>query len=132
MQVKIFGKLRKQGLTELFFESAEPKFDELNPMDFFERFPQGEYEIEGKTLDGEEIEGEVELSHVLPAAPAEIELTYAIECEAPDIPDEDGECEGSTMLPPAVFDDEDDLVCVELEGLAEDGVTINWGHYQLG
>lgn len=63
------GRLRRQGLTELFFESAEPTFDELDPEDFFRRFPEGEYDIEGITLDGEERESEVYLSHVIPAAP---------------------------------------------------------------
>lgn len=42
---------RQQGLTELFFESAEPPFDELPPETFFRRFPEGEYEVEGMALD---------------------------------------------------------------------------------
>ena len=70
LRVKVQGRLKRQGLTELFFESAEPTFDELDPVDFFKRFPEEIYEIEGKTLDGEERENEVYLSHVIPAAPA--------------------------------------------------------------
>ena len=35
------GRLARQGLTELFFESAEPPFDELPPTGFFRRFPEG-------------------------------------------------------------------------------------------
>ncbi len=70
LKVKVQGRLKRQGLTELFFESAEPTFDELDPVDFFKRFPEGIYEIEGITLDGEERENEVYLSHVIPAAPA--------------------------------------------------------------
>ena len=69
LKVKVQGRLKRQGLTELFFESAEPTFGELDPVDFFKRFPEGIYEIEGKTLDGEERENEVYLSHVMPAAP---------------------------------------------------------------
>ena len=69
LKVKLKGRLRKQGLTEFFFESAEPTFDELDPADFFNRFPAGEYEIEGLTLEGEELESEVLLTHVLPAPP---------------------------------------------------------------
>ncbi len=68
--------LRRQGLTELFFESAEPCFptdpeceDPLDPEVFFARFPEGAYEWEGLTLDYEEIEGEVYLSQRIPAAP---------------------------------------------------------------
>ena len=63
------GRLRKQGLTELFFESAEPKFDETPPEVFFRRFPPGTYEIEGRTLDRQELESETEVTHVLPAPP---------------------------------------------------------------
>ena len=66
------GKLRRQGMTELSFESAEPTFDELDPAVFFRRFPEGEYEVEGMGLEGEEFESEVILSHVLPAAPGNL------------------------------------------------------------
>ena len=68
LRVKLQGRLKRQGLTELFFESAEPTFGELDPVDFFKRFPEGIYEIEGKTLDGEERENVVWLSHIIPAA----------------------------------------------------------------
>ena len=64
------GNFRSQGLTELFFESAEPTFDELSPEEFFARFPEGEYEIEGITIEGERLESEVEVTHLMPA-PAE-------------------------------------------------------------
>ena len=67
--VSTWSKLRRQGLTELFFESAEPPFDELSPRRFFRRFPVGTYEIEGRTLDGDELESEVEVTHVMPAPP---------------------------------------------------------------
>jgi hypothetical protein len=46
-----------------------PTFDELEPEDFFRRFPAGIYEIEGVTIEGEELESEVELTHVMPAPP---------------------------------------------------------------
>ncbi len=69
MNVRVRGRLKRQGLTELFFESAEPTFDELDPATFFKRFPEGWYEIEGYTLDWEERENETYLSHVIPAAP---------------------------------------------------------------
>jgi hypothetical protein len=69
LNILVTGRLRRQGLTEIFFESAEPPFDELAPEQFFNRFPPGEYEIEGLTLEGEELESTVELSHVMPAPP---------------------------------------------------------------
>ena len=52
LDVRVSGRLQKQGLTEIFFESAEPTFDELSPQKFFRRFKEGIYEIEGKTLEG--------------------------------------------------------------------------------
>ncbi len=69
MRIKARGQLRRQGITELFFESAEPTFDELPPEEFFRRFPAGTYEIEGITTDHQEIESETELTHLIPAAP---------------------------------------------------------------
>jgi hypothetical protein len=60
-------RLARQGLTQLFFESAEPPFDELSPQAFFNRFPEGIYEIEVVDEDGEEFEVEVFLSQVMAA-----------------------------------------------------------------
>jgi hypothetical protein len=70
LQIRVANKLRRQGLTEIFFESAEPSFDELPPTQFFRRFPEGVYEISGLTLDGVELESEARLSHLLPAPPS--------------------------------------------------------------
>ena len=36
---------------------------------FLERFPEGEYEFEGKTLEGDELEGETEFTHDIPNPP---------------------------------------------------------------
>ena len=89
LKVRATGKLRRQGMTELFFESEEPTFDELPPSKFFKRFAEGEYEIEGESLDGEELESEVVLSHIMPAAPREITLNdvpAAEDCDADELP----------------------------------------------
>ncbi|MBW9274942.1 MAG: hypothetical protein K1563_14780 [Candidatus Thiodiazotropha sp. (ex. Lucinisca nassula)] len=89
MTVRANGRLKRQGITELFFESAEPTFDELEPADFFKRFPEGIYEIEGITLDGEERENEVFLSHVIPAAPDNVTINgmpAAEDCDADLLP----------------------------------------------
>lgn len=67
LRIRAQGRLRHQGMTQLQWESAEPPFDELAPAEFFARFPEGTYVIEGLTLDGEELESEVEISHVLAA-----------------------------------------------------------------
>ncbi len=89
MYVRAIGRLKKQGITELFFESAEPTFDELDPKKFFKRFPEGIYEIEGITLDGEERESEVYLSHVIPSAPGNVTVNgqpAAEDCDADELP----------------------------------------------
>lgn len=70
LAVGVRSRLRRQGLTELFFESAEPTFDDLPPEVFFRRFPEGIYEMEGVTLEGDELESETEVTHAMPAPPA--------------------------------------------------------------
>ncbi len=87
--VSVKGRLRRQGLTEFFFESAEPTFDELSPERFFRRFPEGEYEIEGISLEGDELESEVEVTHVMPAPPV-VSLNgdlAAEDCDADELPE---------------------------------------------
>lgn len=73
--VKLRGRLRRQGLTEFKFESAEPNFEDFSAEAFFERFPEGEYEIEGITLDGEERENTVTITHVMPAPPGDFTVS---------------------------------------------------------
>lgn len=88
LEARIKGRLKQQGMTEFFFESAEPSFDELDPSEFFERFPEGSYEIEGETLEGEELESEVYLSHVIPDSASGITISaedYSDDCDE-DVP----------------------------------------------
>ncbi len=63
------GPYKSLGMTELFFEGAEPSLDEFPLEDLLDLFPQGEYEFEGKTVDGDEIEGVGRLSHAIPDGP---------------------------------------------------------------
>jgi hypothetical protein len=72
LQVKASRNLAQQGLTEGFFESAEPPASVLSMEEFFARFPEGTYEFEGRTLEGDELEGEAEFSHVLAAPPGNL------------------------------------------------------------
>ena len=73
--VSSMGRLRRQGLTELFFESAEPNFEDLAPEQFFRRFPAGKYEIESRTLEGDEQESEDLFWHRVPAPPEGISVS---------------------------------------------------------
>lgn len=78
------GQMRMQGLTQLSFESAEPSLDDLSPADFFRRFPEGRYEIEGRAQAGGTIEGTAFLSHVLAAPPENILVSGAPAAESCD------------------------------------------------
>ncbi len=86
LKIRNSGSLRRQGLTELAFESAEPTFDELSPEAFFARFPEGEYEISGVTIDGEEMESTAVFTHVIPAPPKLVAPLPSADCDLPDTP----------------------------------------------
>ncbi len=89
LKIRVRRRLRRQGLTQLSFESAEPPFDELAPEEFFRRFPEGDYEIEGETLEGGELESTAHLSHVMPAPPDNVLVSgmpAAEDCDAMDLP----------------------------------------------
>jgi hypothetical protein len=93
LRLQADGRLARQGLTQLFIESAEPTFDELAPAQFFRRFPEGLYEIEATTALGEEIEASVRLSHVLAAPPGNVRVSgmpAAENCDAPLLPSVSG------------------------------------------
>jgi len=64
-----FGKLRRLGSTELFMESNEPDFQEMTLPQILKLLPPGVYDFEGTTIEGEELEGEAELTHDLPCGP---------------------------------------------------------------
>jgi hypothetical protein len=89
LSVRPDGSLGEQGLTELFFESAEPTFDELSPEEFFERFPKGRYSISGRTIEGDELEGSANFSHRMPAPADNVAVSgvpLAEDCENTDPP----------------------------------------------
>jgi hypothetical protein len=89
LTVRAKGRLRRHGLTEVFFESEEPSFDELPPEEFLERFPEGEYKFVGRTVEGDKLEGTATLTHLLPAPPANILISgeaAAENCDAEVLP----------------------------------------------
>lgn len=86
--LKLDNQLKVQRLTELFFESTEPTFDNLDPTVFFARFPEGQYEIEASLGDGGELSSEATVTHLIPAPPANVTvngLPVSVGCES-DIP----------------------------------------------
>ena len=64
------GGYKDLGLTELFFEGAEPNLDEFPLEELLALFPEGEYTFIGKTVDGEKLISTATLSHDVPAGPA--------------------------------------------------------------
>jgi hypothetical protein len=89
LKVAAQGRLARQGLTQLSFESAEPSFDELAPEKFFQRFPEGVYEIEGTTANGKKFKSKVRLSHVLAAPASNVRVSgeaVAENCDAAGLP----------------------------------------------
>ena len=70
LEVSGRSSLGKIGLTELFFEGEEPSLDEVPLEEMLAHFPEGEYEFEGRTVDGEFLEGTAILSHKIPDGPA--------------------------------------------------------------
>lgn len=63
------GKLGTLGLTELFFETVEPMNADVPIADMLAVLPEGEYTIEGPTLDGGRTAGIALLTHDIPAGP---------------------------------------------------------------
>ena len=61
-----FGDL---GMTELFFEGAEPSLDEIPLEDLLALFPEGKYKFLGKTAAGDDLVGTATLTHKVPDAP---------------------------------------------------------------
>ncbi len=89
LKIRPRGRLARQGLTQLFFESAEPSFDELDPRAFFRRFPEGAYDIRARSLEGDVLEATVALSQVLAAPVADITVSgvpAAASCDAVPLP----------------------------------------------
>ena len=75
------GSVGKQGVTELFFESAEPSFQDVTLDELFVRFPAGNYTFAGITVDGKTLNGKAKLTHSIPAGP---EIVFPAEGAALD------------------------------------------------
>jgi hypothetical protein len=89
LSVRPNRSLAEQGMTELFFESDEPAFDELTPAEFFARFPAGRYAISGRTLEGDALAGTARFSHRMPAPTGGVLVSgvpLAEDCEGEDPP----------------------------------------------
>lgn len=72
LSVKTKKGVKAQGLTEGFFESAEPPAAELGMEEFLDRFPEGEYEFIGRSAEGGRLVGDAAFTHDLPAPPVNL------------------------------------------------------------
>jgi len=61
---------RELGMTELFFEGAEPSLDDFPLADLLALFPEGRYRFIGVTVDGGALFSSAMLSHAIPEGPA--------------------------------------------------------------
>ncbi len=59
----------QQGITEFFFESAEPSFEEQSLEELLALFPEGVYRFRGRTTEGRPLNGRARLTHDLPVGP---------------------------------------------------------------
>ncbi len=69
LDISAVGSIGIQGITELFFESAEPSLEEQSLEELFELFPEGIYRFEGTTTEGDVLKGKARLTHALPDGP---------------------------------------------------------------
>jgi len=69
--VKTKGGVKKiGGGTELFLETAEPEYGDLDELqDLLDLLPPGDYRFYGRTVEGDWLRGEATLTHVIPAGP---------------------------------------------------------------
>lgn len=69
LDIQADGSVGDIGVTELFFESAEPSLADLPLEDLLAMFPEGKYRFEGTTVEGQRLFGVATLSHDIPAEP---------------------------------------------------------------
>ena len=60
---------KELGMTELFFEGAEPTLSEFPLEELLGLFPEGDYTFSGLTVDEEKIEATATLTHAVPDGP---------------------------------------------------------------
>jgi hypothetical protein len=63
------GPYADLGMTELFFEGAEPNLADVPLGDLLAMFPEGAYRFSGRTVEGDPISGTGTLTHAIPAGP---------------------------------------------------------------
>ncbi|MBI5444117.1 MAG: hypothetical protein HY900_23265 [Deltaproteobacteria bacterium] len=109
------GTVGRLGLTELFFESVEPGIADLPLVEFLAMFREGEYEFEGITIDGIELESEVEFTHAIPCGPEIMPEEGAVLDPTMPVVIKWGEV--TEVVDPAATDAAGEVVCTDPENL---------------
>jgi hypothetical protein len=69
LEVEPQQQLRRQSISGIFFESAEPPNEEVPIAEVLNRFPEGLYAVRGRAKDGSRLTGAATFTHAIPAAP---------------------------------------------------------------
>jgi hypothetical protein len=69
LEVEPDRQLRRQSISGIFFESAEPPNEEVPIETILKRFPEGQYAVRGRAADGRRLTGAALFTHAIPAAP---------------------------------------------------------------
>ncbi len=69
LAIEADGSVGDIGVTELFFESAEPSLADLSLDELQALFPEGRYRFVGTTVEGQRLVGSARLSHDIPGEP---------------------------------------------------------------
>jgi len=100
------------GGTELFLESAEPEYEDLDGMqELIDLLPEGEYYFLARTTEGDWASATAELTHDIPAGPEIVE---------PMPPEDEDECSSGVFVDSAVIEWE--AVTTDIWG--EEGIEI--------
>ena len=95
------------GLTELFFEGAEPSLDDVPLDELLDLFPEGRYRFIGETVDGVRLTSTARLSHAVPEGPSvsavvdddEITIRWSAVSDPPeDFPDREIDIVGYQVI----------------------------------
>jgi hypothetical protein len=69
LKVEPERQLRRQPMSGIFFESAEPPNEEVPIETILKRFPEGQYAVRGRVADGRRLRGAATFTHAIPAGP---------------------------------------------------------------
>lgn len=126
LKARATDDFEEQGLTEFFFESAEPPCwwedgvdwepdDVVTLEEFLDRFEAGRYRARGETLDGELIHGHTIVTHNVPAAPKDPQVAIEIDEDGDldvDISWQPGDDLGRCQFPAGLIPDPKDVEVV--------------------